>query len=737
MRNSRRFAVSQRKSACLAAVISFSALIVGSAAAQSGASPIQEMTPVESRPATPAGPDRADPAVQSAPSQSPDSQLQMVEPVENRPLATESPSPEPTPENPASRAASSAPLDVEFKVARATQLYTTGNEEDEQQAEALFEQVLTQDPNNAVALYYVGLINLETGLRARQSAQSAADPLERPGFDQVARRAFERAQEALTRLLQPELFGGTPERQALQPLEAGLDLSIALLADADVQTQRARTEKAVATLSKYSQEFPEDHLGYFFLGVATWRLATIGKEMGLSQEEIARAQRTSDESFNEAGKRVTVARQAAPDLVELRAVEIYIDYYRGIAALEKSEFDRGIEILTRVSDDADDSRELIPLSLAANRLIEVAERVKTQSGGPKPITFFEDQPYGPIEFRGELRMNTGYDSNVPLLGDDTAPPIRIPNQSDIFGGTTAAFELARVFNKQRDPDFDFGESLRLSIGGDTTHRWHSSIREFDINQYRGRVAAQWEFTKYNFATVEYQYSYTLLGHDPFIASHDVFFGLTHIWADVERASYGTRSIAYYAYSWRNYLDRINAAVLDRDGAYQLIGLRQTFDVIRADDLWSDYYGRQDDPVERDYFAKRWVNAWLGYEYRNERTQGTEFDLYSHGLRAGIFVPLPYRLDFEYQLGLLWDNYSGQSVFDYTRDERFDMRQEHFFSLAYTIVPINTNPKLETLEVKVRAFAEFVLQDSNVTDSRSQDIYSYDRGNYGIALEIGF
>lgn len=688
------------------------------------AHPPQQMTPVSRGAAAPTriGPPPAAQTVQSTPAPA------------RRPMAAQSnrlaaaPASQPARVNPGG-AGSAA---VAIKLARAIESYAL---RDFPRATEQFEAVLQISPQEPGALWYLGLLKLDAGLEARRAAESAPDPGARAQLLDEGERAFEQARDYLESLLR--LDSATPSVQQVRPIEAGLVLAIARLAENDEDRFRQLTSQAISTLETYDQQTQgKDYLAKFFLGIAHWRLGLYEeRDLATQQAEKQLAAQYFDETERLIGRVApptsAPSGEGAQHAIELTAIRLYVMYYRGIQALDAEDRARGIEMLRQVEEEAAAIPDLYQLRIDAGLLVQKAQ--ETATGGPRPISFFS-RPFGPIEFRANLQLGMGYDSNAILLGDDTALPRRIVKQDDWFANTDSSFELTRRFTKTED-NFGLGESLTLGISGDMSHRWHPSIREFDLNQYRGRAFLAWEPVTDIFAYFEYLYSYTMLGHKPFISSNGGFVGLTKRWSDAARGSFGTRSDIYYGYEWRNYLDELFDFRLDRDGAYQLIGLRQSFDLWRADELWPDYYANAPEREKND--ARRFANVFFGYEFREERTQGKEFDLGGHSALAGIEVPLPWRLSAGYQVRLNWDNYSARSLFDFTGDERFDFRQVHGVVLTYIILGRGEKKDFESLEIRLRGFAELVFQDSNVTDARSQDVYSYDRGQYGLALQISF
>ncbi|MGE0481685.1 MAG: hypothetical protein AB7Q17_14560 [Phycisphaerae bacterium] len=625
----------------------------------------------------------------------------------------------------------------DWDVIQGAALYEQGERDAARQK---FDAVLVRDPQNTTALYYLGLYHMDRGLSARKQEVAVTDEAERVRLRVQAGEAFALVKQHLGTLL--DLAQSRPresiERLDLVPFEAGLTLAQADLADRAADEQAA-IRSALRLLrgapgdpgSGYVATHDSDYVGHFFLGIALFRMATA--EWSTADEKT--------QSRGEAAaafKRVIelLGQQADVSETERDAVRIYVAYYEGAVCLVNRDYAGARRRFDEVVAQA--PPELAQLRDNARFLSERA--ANPPKVGPATITLLE-RPVGPLELRGSVSAGVGHDTNVILLGENTTRPRNIGRDESVFGEASASLELSRKFTKEED-GWKFGESLRLGIGGDTTHRWYERVEDFNLNQYRGRVFVEWELPKavgddvYFYS--EYLFANTLLGREPFIDGHNALFGITKIWSDRERESYGTRTGAYYAYEYRNYSDSVFTPALDRDGNYHLIGVQQAFDLVRADALWAGYYqGKPADHPESKFDSKRWLNAFVGYEYRDERTQGKEFDLNGHALLFGVDVPLPWRLAFDYSLRLSWDDYNNTSIYDYQRRARSDLQQRHGVGLTYTIVSRGELEKCQTLQVKLRGFLDFTDQDSNVIDSQRQALYSYDRYVAGLQLGISF
>ncbi|MBU0616932.1 MAG: hypothetical protein KKI02_04385, partial [Planctomycetes bacterium] len=298
--------------------------------------------------------------------------------------------------------------------------------------------------------------------------------------------------------------------------------------------------------------------------------------------------------------------------------------------------------------------------------------------------------------------------------------------------TAANFYVSRYIDKT---EAAVGESLSIGLGGGTAHGWQPDIHEFDVNLYAGRAFVQWQPLKDWYLGTEYEYSYTLLGYEPFISSNRLTPVLSHIWRSGENGDELGRTDAWYNYEYRDYKGQTGEPRFDRDGKYHAIGVRHTFNLKRAADLWPSYYA--DREHERRFLGSRWLNLSLGYVYRDERTHGNEFDLVGHSILAGVELPLPYRFAFEFDSVLTWEDYNSPSLFDYRRNERGDFAQQYGFGLARTFVARGENATIPTLEIKLSAEVSLTFRNSNIWDRLSQDVYEYDRAIYGLRLSVDF
>jgi hypothetical protein len=465
-----------------------------------------------------------------------------------------------------------------------------------------------------------------------------------------------------------------------------------------------------------------DYLGYFFLAVAQYRLYRVTDETSLLREGYNNLEFAEDLLNGE------LLKKKAPE-AEATKGRSPILYYRGLVLLAQDKRGEARKKLEEVAE----LRKEEKLGGAAQ---EVADAIKKAEKARPSSLSFEAPLVGPLRVEGNLTIGNFYDSNVILLGKHTALPRGIVQKHDYRFGLEAGVDVSRQFTHA---DGIPGESLLVGIGGQTWHLWQPSIGEFNINTYGGRAYVNWEVIPKLSVGVQYDYAYTKLGYEPFISSNRLTPVISKVWmrpggpdAPEEELA---RTDLFYSYDYRSYLDKLRDCRFDRDGAYHTIGLTQSFNLVRADTLWPTYY--QGAPPRDGRDNERWLKLWLGYRYRNESTVGDEFDLYGHSIPAGVEVPLPYRLSFEFTTDLGWDNYWQASLLDFSRQERFDFVQQYGLGLTRTLVDRGEVKSLPTLQVRLRGGVDLTIQDSNVWDRLHEEVYSYDRAIYSVKLMVNF
>lgn len=601
-----------------------------------------------------------------------------------------------------------------IKLNEGIQAYLDGlSTEQFDEARRILEELRAEDPDNAAALYYLGLIYLSEGLKASGQAAAAADDEERLHLMREAREYFGQARDALSRVV-------TLGEQQLVPIEALLDLGTAYLAAQPPDASRERAaeiaRQSVRTLEQYveSPYGQNDFLGHFYLAIAYYR----AEEYAERPDYLQRA----DEALRRA---LELAEQQ--DLLTPQQ-EAPIRYYQSLVALRGRQ---RAEAIDRMQQSVD---------LAEGRLRENARELldmlrASAAAEPTPMNF--DTPLGPWRLEGEVAVGAFYDSNVILLGKDTDLPRGIPQKHDWRGGVDASFDFTRLLLKGEDPIP--GESLLIGIGGYASHFWQPHIREFDLNTYSGRAYVNWEPIPTFFMGLQYDYTYTMLGHEPYISSNRLTPVLTKYWLEerdgVQRQR--ARTDLYYSYDYRNYLDILSDFGFDRDGSYHAVGLNQQFNLVQAGELWPTYYGGNGGEPRDGLDDQRWLRASVGYVFRNESTNGEEFDLSGHSIVAELQLPLPYRLEFGVDAEWTWDDYWQRSLFDFEGKERFDFIQRYDFGLTRTLVGRGEDDRIPTLQILVRGGVELTFADSNIWDRLHEKIYEYDRAIYSVKLIVRF
>ncbi len=629
-------------------------------------------------------------------------------------------------------------------------------------AREVFREIRTSDAESPLAVtstYYLGLIALEEGLRNSTIATDAALNRDEAAAkretavtqaalreaneefaaqQRIASEAAEAASERFdeARQLFSEIYGRDVDRET-QMVTAALLLGIAQLAsDAGKPAREALllSQQAEEVLLRYCTQTDigaTDRFGYFYLAVAQYRLVGLYRDVGqggAGGAALANAER------NLAKARELALADAEAGRIEEengREFETVVVYYEALVSLLKRDFRDSAAKLSLVVDRLPPNK----LRINAQAILERINVIETTS--PNPLTLPVPEPIGPWEITGRLSIGNNYDTNVILLGRDTALPLAFQKNDDYQFMLEFDADVSRYWDELSSPIG--GRSLIMGLGGGTTNFWQPEISEFDLNQYRGRAFVNWQAFTDLYLGVDYEYSYTQLGHEPFISSNRITPSVSYQWrrtpGNPDSRQVG-RTDVYYVFDDRNYLEVLDERALDRDGTYQIIGLQHTFYIQQARDLWNNYYAG-DGAAEAPYFGDDWLRARLGYAYRDERTRGTEFDLRGHSILWGAYVPLPRRFGLELEGEFAWSDYSGGSIFDYEGKERFEFLHRYELGVLYWIKRRGEDPLLRTLEVMVRGGVELVIQDANIWNRLGEDIYEYTRAIYGVRLEVGF
>lgn len=661
---------------------------------------------------------------------------------------------------------------------RALRIYASGTTDPEQRNEAksIFAALGSRSgEHQRTGLYYLGLMNLEDGLaganatrdlrdRAEEllAEQQSADP-ERARAIQVeleeisprrleaasaaraafveARRNFEQLGQLITDGLQSE------------PTRAGLLLGIAQLADEFERGEAIAVEEkpfelakqAADTLRQYlaTGEGATDRYGHFYYAIANYRLAD---EYHKRKDYVAQSMclRNADRELAVSMELTKSAEGLSPE--QVRSAERTVLYYRALldiqAGQNASARARLVEVIRSGAPDRPDftlQREQsdLPIVWQAKQIVEKLDKSAVTS--PPPISINVPRPIGPLEFDGRISVANGFDTNVILLGKDTALPLTVSRSDDYFVGIEFEANISR-FIPSRELG-GFGQSLTIGVGGTTAHQWQPNIPQYDVNRYGGRAFLSWEAIPDLYIGLNYDFNHTLLGHDPFITSNRLVPSVTAIWRGEDRAGESRpesgRTQAYFVWEERNYFDRIPDTRLNRDGEYHVLGLRHTFNLIKASSLpyMTGYFASR--PKDQLLFGDKYLSFTIGYDYRNDRTRGREFDMHAHGFGAGLFIPLPYRFALEILGKFSWEDYTEQSIYDYERKNRFDFVQQYEFGLTNTLVARGEDRSIPTLEVKVRGGISLTIEDSNIWDRFGQDVYEYNRQLFGVGIEVRF
>ena len=605
---------------------------------------------------------------------------------------------------------------------------------DTEAARTLFTDLLSADPQaeyRPTCLYYLGLIALEDGLG--HVAGIAADPEVASREVAAAREEFTRAQVFFEQIV--VLADPTAEM-----VRAALLLGIAQLArdDPSIQEEAIQlAERAAQTLERYVGETEAgavDRYGQFYLMVARYRLA-----LAYRNREPARARQLVDRAGDNLRQALAIAR-ADLDGERIRREEYELfetqaTYYDALLTLLRPDNRGARQRLETVAKSA------ARTNLETNARDIIAEIDKADALRPEPLKLPVPAPVGPFEVEGRVTVGNFFDSNVILLGKDTTLPRGFRRADDYRFELSADLNVSRYIPKAEAP-WLFGESLTLGFGGGTYNGWQPNISQFDVNRYPARAYANWQLIPDLYFGLQYEYSYTQLGHAPFISSQRLTPVISKEWVlrtpDGPERNLGHTDV-YYSHEARNYLDAIGDFRLNRDGTYHALGVGHTINFVQAKDLWylRDYYASPARERERQSLGEEWLRFALGWEYRDERTVGTEFDLAGHALLWGLHIPLPYRFAFDLSGEFTWADYTFASVFDHSRKERGDFLQRYNLGLTYAFVARGELPQMRTLDVRLRTGIEVNFQNSNIWNRLGEDVYEYDRAIYGAALEVGF
>lgn len=374
-----------------------------------------------------------------------------------------------------------------------------------------------------------------------------------------------------------------------------------------------------------------------------------------------------------------------------------------------------------------------------------------------------EEPGYAEEFFIDVRTGFAYDTNVILLGDQTAVPRRLGRRRDVRFDTGLAMGYTLDLGKLT-PELD-----RWTVGfvGRLGANWHGAISEFNEQNYGASVALQYRLLDAwqsdgvahgpLYAAIQYDYDYFLLGNKGFLSMNTVSPRLVLYTFD-QRA---VTTLAF-RYEHRNYMHpQFRTPIFDRDGHYYALSITQGYDLLDMSRVYKNLgwqpWGLPHDPTDPDTFDptdptqdtlgyQRWLRPYAGVEFGRDDTRGAEFDARRLVLAAGIIVPLPYGIDFDFGGEWEWQNYRGVrggSMIDHRRRGRDDFIQRYSFGLErqFVLVPghrVNRRTvKMDRVTMLIRADVQLIDNDSNVKDRLGQAIFSYDRYVYGLSVAFQF
>ncbi len=650
----------------------------------------------------------------------------------------------------------------------------------------LLTHILEQDPQNHSARFMRALAHGQLGAlhqnearidRARKEAPAAAQE------DSAAAEQYRLMSRDIDELLQK----GIPDREsALHLIDGVVKIKLAGYAGgSEAERVAARTEllgQARQAFEHYLRSQPAPTginrvRGEFFLGVVVYRQALRPADKPDAPDELADRAR-----LDEAGQlmlalvRPDSAKHidkllppGTPDRdLEVRRWLSYPTLYLGLIRTRQG------------TDEATKGRaEYRTYYAEAKEFFQQAWQYDT--GHPYPQG--EDESLGRLipdvakehvpaieqamEHRGsatedlylDWRMGFAYDTNVILLGHDTSPPPEIGRKRDVRFDTGVAIgytlDLAKI-----SPDLD---RWTVGVSGRSGANWHGDIHQFNEQDYGGSVALQYKLLQpwQNdgvaqgplYAGIQYDYDYFLLGNNGFLRVNRLTPRLALYTFDQRSAS--TFS---FRYEDRNYLEPLPSNGFDRDGNYFAFTFSQSYELVDMTHFyksigwepWGLAYDPADpatydenDPRQDPNNYQRWLRPYIGTEYGWDSTSGTEFDQNRYLLAAGIDVPLPYGVNFDFGAEWEWQNYHNASLIDYHRRERDDLVQRYRFGLErqFVLVPGDRanryTIKIDRVMMALRADVQLIYDDSNVEDRLGQEVFSYNRAIYGLSLALQF
>lgn len=412
------------------------------------------------------------------------------------------------------------------------------------------------------------------------------------------------------------------------------------------------------------------------------------------------------------------------------------------------------------------------LMATAYRLLDRAlelDRQPPAEGQPAISLTLETVPLSVARVRGELEafaavperrplndlgisfgVGALYDTNVTLLGRDTAPPRHQGRKRDFR--TYAQLRMDYVADLDAfDPGNDFLRRWQVFFQGRVSSTWNARIHDFNEQFYGGSVNLRYELLGPQsgipnldgmYAHVRYDYDQIMLGNNGFLSLNRLRPMLQIVLFDSV-----VDTTLFFSYERRNYLEKLFDRRFNRDGDYISGGLDVHLDLgkwvdgekLWKDNVWGPYAPREDDP---DY--RRPLRFSTGIEFTSNSTAGDEFDYSSAILSAGMGVPLPWGVDFVVGAIWEWQDYWQPSLIDRNRRTREAFIQEYsfraerkfFLTRDYSADFQHTRPlALQRLAMTLYGDVRFTIDDSNIRDRFGQSIFEYNRVQYGAGVRF--
>ncbi len=293
-----------------------------------------------------------------------------------------------------------------------------------------------------------------------------------------------------------------------------------------------------------------------------------------------------------------------------------------------------------------------------------------------------------------LSLGSAYDTNVPQIGRNVVIPFEFGRRKDYrFGASVDMNYLPYI-----------GDRSEVGVGGGAYASWHCDLDVFDEQTYRGHAYVRHRAEDWLDLALRYDYDFNLLGREGYLSRHRLTPQLSVL------EDFWGRTTLYYQFEPRRFYDVpavVSAPPFDRTGDLHTLGISQAIVLGQL--------------CERDVLFE------IGYRHENVSTKGTEYDSRNEVLAAGLSVPLPWDMTFEFAAEWAWEDYKHRSTLDYANRGRDDLVQTYVFSL---IKELNEN-------VKLQGQILWIDDDSNVLTQGGEAVFSYDRVVYGLSLSVEF